>query len=205
MEFADKVAISKDIILGLSAIAVVVFAWIGLQAWRRELTGKARFKTARSMMRLGYKLKYDFEWARHPFTRAYEWADRTAQDKESGGESHVLNEWYARGNRLNSVAKSLNKMIEVQWEAEILLDESSVQDVKEAVKSYRESYADLASAVSSYFDVRQDEARTGEQYKDQDWLRELRKTIFSPSGDDFSKKVDGATDKLSLALKKYVK
>ena len=96
-------------------------------------------------------------------------------------------------------------MVEVQWEAEILLDESSIQDVKEAVKSYRESYADLSSAVSSYFDVRHDEVRTGDRYKNQDWLKGLKRTIYSAPGDDFSKKIGEATDKLSSALRRYAK
>jgi len=72
MEFADKIALSKDILLGLSAVAVAAFAWIGLRAWRRELTGKAKFDNARSMMRLGSELKDAFDRARNPFTKVYE-------------------------------------------------------------------------------------------------------------------------------------
>jgi len=204
MELADKITLSRDILLGLSAIAVAVFAWIGLRTWRRELTGKARFETARSMMRLGYELKDAFDKARHFITESYESWDRISID-ESKAESQVLNEWHARRNRLNSVAESLNKMIEVQWEAEVLFDESSIQDIKEVVRSYRESYADLSSAVSSYFDVRHDEVRTGDRYKNQDWLKGLKRTIYSAPGDDFSKKIGEATDKLSSALRRYAK
>jgi hypothetical protein len=86
-----------------------------------------------------------------------------------------------------------------------LFDESSVKSVKEAVQSLRGSFAELSSAISSYFDVRQDEARTGQNYRDQDWLKELSRTIYSAKDDDLSKKVDAAIDKLSSALKQYVK
>ena len=205
MEAVDTISIIRDVLLGLSAIAVAVFAWLGLQTWRKELTGKAKFETARNMMHLGFELKAYFEAARNPFTRSIEWADRTKQEDEQGNVSQVLDEWYARGNRLKPIVESLNKIIEAQWECEILLNESSVQSIKEAVQSYRESYADLASAISFYFDARHDEARTGELYKDQEWLRGLHKTIYSATNDDFSKKIEGATDKLSSALKQYVK
>ncbi len=70
---------------------------------------------------------------------------------------------------------------------------------------YRESYADLSSAILTYFEIRQETAKTGDQYEDQQILRDLRKTIYSASNDAFSKKVNDATDKLSSALKQYVK
>ncbi len=101
--------------------------------------------------------------------------------------------------------ESLNKAIEAQWEAEILLDEDSVQQVKTAIQSYRESYAELASAIESYFDVRRNEAKSGDQYRNQDWLRELRNIIYSSADDDFSRKVDDATNQISEALKKFVR
>ena len=205
METADIISIIKDVVFGLSAIAVAVFAWLGLKIWRKELTGKAKFETARNMMRLGFELKAYFEAARNPFTRSNEWADRTKQEDEQENISQVLDKWYARGNRLKPIVESLNKIIEAQWECEILLNESSAQSTKEAVQSYKESYVDLASAISSYFDTLYDEARTGELYKDQKWLKELRNTIYSVTNDDFSKKIEEATDKLSSTLKQYVK
>ncbi len=205
MEGTDILSTIKDAVLGLSAIAVVVFAWKGLKTWRRELTGRAKFETARSMMRVGFELRANCEAVRNPVTGSSEWDNRIPQDKETQAEAQVLNEWYAKAKRLNFVVESLNKVIEVEWEAEILLDESSVKSIKEAVQSYRESYADLSSAISTYFEIRYDEARTGDPYKDQEWLRGLKKTIYSAQDDDFSKKVDNATDKLSSVLKQYVR
>ncbi len=205
MEATAIITIVKDIALGLSAIAVAFFAWRGVGTWRKDITGRAKFNTARSMMQLGFELKASFEWVRHPITRHNEYADRKKQPEESESESQVLNEWYAKMIRINSVVESLKKMIEVKWEAEILFNESSVQSIEEAVKSYRESYADLSSAVEAYFDIRHDEAKTKDLYKNQKWLKGLKYTIYSAQDDDFSKKVSEATDKLSSTLKQYVK
>jgi len=205
MGCVDIISIIKDIFLGLSAIAIAVLAWLGLKTWRRELTGKAKFETARNMMHIGYKLKADLEFVRNPFTYSYESADRTKQSEESDNESQVLDEWHAKSKRLNPVTESLNKLIELQWESEILLDEHDVQSIKEAVQSFRESYAELSSAISSYFDTTYKQARARQPYKDQEWLKELHHTIYSVGEDDLSKKVDEATEKLSSALKQYVK
>ena len=195
----------RDSLLGLSAVAVAVFAWMGLKAWRKELIYKARFETARSMWHAASDLKGSFEQARNPFTSSPEWADRIPEIGETDTESQVLNEWHARAKRFNGVIAGVNKVIEVQWEAEILFDEDSVQSVKDAVKSYRESYAELSSAISSYFDSRLSEVKTGELYQDQEWLKGLHKIIYGRRDDELSKKVNNATDKLSLVLKQYVK
>ncbi len=205
METPEIISIAKDAVVGLSALAVAIIALVGLTTWRRELTGRARFETASNMMRICYRLRADFSWVRHIITRHYEWAGRPKQENEVSSESPIYDEWYAKNNRLSSVVESLNKATEAQWEAEILLDEVSIQEVRAVIKSYRESYADLASAIESYFDVRRDEAKSSEPYKDQDWLRELRNIIYSSTDDDFSKKVDDATNRISKTLKKFVR
>lgn len=53
MECADIISIVKDIVIAVSAGTVAVLALLGLQVWKKELTGKARFETANHMWRLG--------------------------------------------------------------------------------------------------------------------------------------------------------
>jgi hypothetical protein len=205
MDAVNYISVGKDVVLGLSALAVAIFAWLGLKTWRKELTGKAKFEIARNMMRLGFELKDAFGWVRHPFTRVNEYADRPKQDTEAKDESQIIDEWYAKGNRLRSVAEILNKIIEAQWEAECLLEENSVESIKDAVKSYRESYADLYSAITTYFQCRQQEIRFSKPYKDQEWLEGLHPKIYAITDDEFSKKVEDATERLSSTLKEYVR
>ena len=205
MDCASIISIIKDILLGLSAISVALFAWFGLKTWRKELTGKAKFETARNMMHTGLELKANLEWVRHPLLRSNEYTDRIVKAEETAPETAVLNNWYAKNIRLNPAVESRNKIINIQWEAETLLDESSVISIKEAIQSFRESYANLSTAIEEYFDIQLDAARTGVPYNDQDYLKALSKIIYSAQNDDFSKKVDEALDKLSSALKQYVK
>ncbi len=196
---------ARDVVVVLSALAIAFFAWLGLQAWRKELIGRARFETARSMMRLGFELEANFARVRSQLIYAYEWADRTPQADETDAESEVLNQWHVRMKRGNFVIDSLIKVTEAKWEAEILFDDTAIEAVRDAVKSYRECYAELSSAVAEYFDARLTEAKLGELLRDQDWLRGLRNLIYQIQDDEFSQKVNRSTEKLSLACKQYVK
>ena len=143
---------TRDIVVVLSALAVAFFAWLGLRTWRRELIGRARFETARNMMRLGFELKSNFARVRLSPAYAYEWADRVPREDETDAESKVLNDWHVKTKRGNFLIDSLNKIIEVQWEAEILFDDTAIQTVRDAVQSYGESYAKLSSAVAEYYE-----------------------------------------------------
>lgn len=205
MNATDIISIIKDIFLGLSALAIAGIAWKGLGAWRNELSGKARFETARTIMRLGNGFRSNYHSARFVITVSGESTDRQVLPNETPDETIVRNEWHARAKRLNCVVDDLNKLREAEWEAEILFGEKIFLSVKKSIQSYRSKFAELSSAISSYFDTRADEARTGIPYKDQDWLRGLHKEIYSIGDDEHSKVVNEATEQLSSSLKQYVK
>jgi len=202
---AELVSIASDIAVGISALIVAGVAFFGVRRWRKELTGKAKFDTARHIMLLGFRLNAGFESARNPFTFSTEHTGRSRQENEAANVSQVLDEWYARGSRLKPLHEDLLKIQEASWEAEILLDEDSSKQVSEAVAVYRDSYAELSSAIYSYFETRREEVVQSEPYKDQDWLKELHKTIYLGTTDDFSKRVEEATTKLKTTLHTYVK
>jgi hypothetical protein len=209
---AETVSLISDIVVGVSALGVAVIAFFGLQTWRRELTGKAKFALARDLILTGLKLKAHFEWARGLLTLSGESADRPRQESEAPGVSQVLDEWFARANRLKPLQEDLIKIQEASWEAQILLSKDSSKSVSEAVKVYRSKFAELLTAISSYFYARRQEVETGQPHKDRKELDKLHKTIYGELADDFSKQVDDfskqiekATTKLKSALQAYVK
>jgi len=202
---AELTSTVSDIAVGLSALVVALVAFIGLRTWRKELTGKAKFEVARNVMSLALKLNAGFKAARDIFTFSGEYVGRSRQENESSGVSEVLDEWYARSNRLKPLQENLIKIQEASWEAEILLEEYSSSLISESTKQYISSYTELSSAIHSYFDTRRHEAVTGSPYRDQDWLVDLHKLIYSHGADDLSKRVDEATNKLKQALRTYVR
>jgi len=202
---AAAISMMSDIVIGVCALVVAIIAFLGLRTWRKELTGRAKFDVARSVMLLCLKLTAGFEAARNPFTFSTEYASRLRQENESSSVSQVLDEWYARANHLRSLQEDLIEIQEAAWEAEILFEEDSGKEVSEAIRIYRHSYAELSSAISSYFTTRQDEVMKGFVSQHQDWLRNLHKVIYSVGEDDFSKRIEEATTKVRQALRIYVK
>ena len=203
--YVEPVSIASDIAIGVSALAVAIVAFFGLRTWRKELTGKAKFDIARNVILLGSKLRANFEWVRWLSTPVWESAERPRKNNESSGESQVLDEWYAKSHRLQPLIENLRKLQELSWQAQVLLSEDSSKCVEEVFAVYRSSYADLASAIDSYFRTRYDEAKIGSLLGDQDWLQELHKKIYGIPDDDFSKQINDATKRLAPALKVYVK
>jgi len=203
----DAAAISmiSDIVIGVCALFVAIIAFLGLQTWRKELTGRAKFDVARTVMRLCLKLTRGFGAARDPFTSYIECTGRLRQEHESPSVSQVLDEWYARAKRLEPLHEDLIKIQEAAWEAEILFEQDLGKQVSETVKIYRSSFAELSSAIYSHFTTRRDEVTKGSVFQDQDWLTALHKEIYSIGGDDFSKRIEEATTKLRQALQIYVK
>lgn len=202
---AEWVTFARDIIVGISALTVAIVAILGLRTWRKELTGQAKFDLARNVMFLGFKMKANFKSARNPFTYSTEYTGRSRQKNESPEASAVLDQWYARNQRLQPLVENLQKLEEATWEAEILLSGDLGKRVQKTFKTYRSSYAELSSAIYSYFETRHDEVVKGSMYHDQGWLKELNKEIYSAEGDDFSKRIDEATNQLASTLKAYVK
>ena len=88
---------------------------------------------------------------------------------------------------------------------DILLGEDSSKRVSEAVVAYRDSYAELSSAIYSYFETSREGVIRGDPYKDQDWLKKIHQVIYMRTDDNFSKRIEEATTKLKTGLQAYVK
>jgi len=202
---AELVSIASDIAVGVSALIVAGVAFFGVRRWRKELTGKAKFDVARNVMLLGYRLQAYFEGARNPFTYSVEYTGRSRQENEPSNVSQVLDEWYARGSRLKPLIEDLQKLREVGWEAKITLGEDADKCVSEAIEVFNERYAELSSAIYSYFEERHRGVTSSGANIDHAWLKELHKIIYSRTGDDFTKRIEEATAQLASALKAYVK
>lgn len=199
------VSIISDIIVGVSAAIVAIVVFFGLRTWRKELTGKATFDIARNIMLLGIKLDADFQRVRHPIISSMEFIDRQRKEDESKEESSLLNEWHARWTRLRPLFENLQKLQELGWEAEVVMNEESGKQVLEAIKIFKESYATLITAIEFYFEERHNEIVTGEKFSDQDYLREVRREIYPPRDDKISKAIREANTMLASALTMYVK
>lgn len=196
----------RDILVSLSAIAVVVIGAFGLSTWKSELKGRARFDVVKNIMSIVLRLRGDFEFARSPLTSSVEYADRKQQQDESPNKATALNLWYAKNRRLKPLTENLQKLIEAGWETSVILDDEAAKKVQESIAIFRNSYGDLASAVDELCSAKLDIADEKTTYEKQEkWIREMEVIVSSRSNDDFSKKINTTVEELDLALRKYVK
>ncbi len=199
------VSLASDIIVALCAAFVAGIAFVGINSWRKELGGKAKFELARNIMLLSLKLEANFEWARYGLSTSWESTDRRRKDDESLKEAELLDQWYIRRQRLRPLLENLQKIQELGLEAEVLLDTESSKQASEAIKVFKECWAELSTAIEDYFGTRHEEIVKGSEARDQNWLRELSKEIYSTSNDKMSTKVIRAKEQLVSVLKAHVK
>ena len=65
----------KDILVGLSAVGAAVFAYLGLNAWRKELKGKSEYQLAKDILKSVYKAREAFKHVRHIMIFQYEYPE----------------------------------------------------------------------------------------------------------------------------------
>ena len=196
---------ATSIVVSVSAFVVACVAIFGINQWRKELKGRATFELARKLMILGYKVSEGLKWTRFPMTMAGEIAAQPKKENEAQDEYLVLAEGNAKHRRLKPVTEDLASLEEMGWEAEIILEETTAKQVKEAIQIFRSRYADIRTAIEEYFDVRYREVKYKSSSTDPEWLKGLRKIVYSTEADEASKDIDGAVTKLSAALREYVK
>lgn len=199
----ELVSLARDVVVGVASVVVAVVAVWGLATWQRELKGKARFEVARNVMLLGFRIRQEFATARSPFTWSHESSERVPTADESVEEAQVLGEWYARHQRVESLRQTIWKLQEANWETQILLSDSRAK-VADQVKQLTSAFAELATAVSSYFDVRRDQTKGRLEGYEVEWMRGLRAIIYGVPDDELSKQVSNAIDTLGSALRDYL-
>jgi hypothetical protein len=196
-------------ITAASALGVAIMAFLGVNTWRKELTGKAKFELAKSIMVLSRKIQAEFEWARFPMTLSGEHSNRPKLENESSEKSseisRILDLYDIRGQRLKPLGEDLAKLQEATWEAESVLDKSASAEVSKVFVLLKSKYADLITGLEAYFEVLYDGARGRDVSIHQEWLKELGKEIYKTKDDSFSKDIEEAVTNLSFVLKPYLK
>jgi Tfp pilus assembly protein PilE len=104
-------SIFSNVVTGFAAIVVAILAYVGLQTWRKELVGRSQYEAARRLLLLARQFKGAFRQSRGMSTWSNEYAGRPKQDNEKPDETTILNERYARLNRLRPVSELLPQLV----------------------------------------------------------------------------------------------
>jgi hypothetical protein len=92
---------ATDVLVGSSAASAAVFAYLGLNTWRKELKGRAEYESAKTVLKSVYRVREAFKHVRNPFIYQYEYpphmTDRTGhlkQEHDYDGTAYVYeNRW----------------------------------------------------------------------------------------------------------------
>lgn len=148
-------------ITAAAAFAAAVAAWVGLQAWRKQLRSNVELEAARSVLRAAFKLRDKIKYVRNPLFFS---ADDTEIKRWNEHVEKVLPEWN-----------------EAKIEAEILWGES----FREAAASLDSCLGELRGNLQSYFNRISRKEEEGWQSEDNQYIMELeRKGIHDQGSED---------------------
>jgi len=196
--FVELISILSNACVGLSALTVAIIGIIGLRQWRAELKGKTKFEIARKMALLLFQYRDEYKRARNPFTFLGESAERKKDDAETQGEVQLLDEYYARRNRLVPLQETLRKLYEVSWEAEVVLD----KEIGKFIQPIEDSFKELFTSIEAYFQTQYNQLKRGGG-PEEEWLKPHYKRIYGID-DESSEAIDNSTNALVEKLKVYL-
>ena len=106
-------------------------------------------------------------------TYSTESIDRPRQPNESDAVEQVLNEWYAKMKRLDSVRQNYNNLTEANWDVRTILGQEAAKRIDELVTTIKKEIANLSSAIYTYFEIGKQEAESGEDYRDAEFRKHM--------------------------------
>jgi hypothetical protein len=194
-----------DIVVAISAIVVAVAAAVGISTWRKELTGKAIFEAAKKMMASAYRVIDSYQWTVSLMTSSSESIDRPRQSSESEAMNLLLNEWYAKGKRFESLRQNYNNLSEANWEVRTILGPDAAKRIGELVVLIKGEIANLSSAIYAHFDIRRAEVDSGRNPRDAEFVQKMHRIVYQSPDSDEIKKLNSLVSDLDKELAPYLR
>lgn len=193
----DAVTIGKDLVVSLAAIVTASVAVNGINSWRRETQGKARFDVARTLLKSAFRVRDEVSYCRSPFIPAAEFPqehDPTSHSNEDRYKAYV----HVYSNRWNPVRDAIKEFDAAVLEAEVLWGEP----VRKAAEKLRTCVRSLFTAIEFVLS----DTRSGKQELDNEMRRDFRRVVHSSGKDDtFGKEVADAVTELEGLLVEHLK
>jgi hypothetical protein len=203
-EIGGWVTIVKDVLLGLSAVSAAVFAYLGLDAWRKELKGKAEYELAKNVLKSAYRVRESFKHVRHPAIFQYEYPpDMTDHighlkpEHDYEGTAHV---YETRWKKMDEAFRELEEhhlAAQVEWGAEF-------QDV---IKKLRSCRADLLVTIQQFLERKKNPHGASRSTAEE--RAEERSVLYHLGSDSkhdkFTPEIDAAVDEFEKWLRPHIR
>ena len=193
------VSMISNALLGIAAVFGIFRLW----QWRSELIGRSKYQLARKIVLLALQFREEYHYARGMFTFGDEAAGRERSQNETEAESRVMDEYHSRIKRLQLLQRTLRRVHEASWEADIVLKQGD----SPLTKPLGDAYSDLATSIRFLFDaeLKQAKSPSGHMSIKESDLRELHDTVYGVSNDPIGQKVENAVDVIKARLTKYLR
>jgi len=195
------VSAAKDVTLAVSAVVGLRFAWLGVDAWRRELAGRARFDVARKLLESIAEIRESVRSLRSPAILGNEFPEsfNKLSISERTTRDHYEATAYVYEQRWKPVFRAMKKFEAASIQAEALFVH---EDIYSKTIEVRKEVNSLRFAVSHWLSTQKEP----EHYSNStDFIRQLEAKIYNIDGeDDFSKSFTAALDGVRLAMKNSI-
>lgn len=162
MDCADWVKMFSDGSVGLAALATAWVARKGVDAWSRELRGRAQFEAAKSLFKAVLKLRDSLQAARSPFISAAEFPEayraaglRPDAKTEFEGFAHVFNTRWAPVWEAYREVEAQTLEAEALWGAKVRTKVDEVKGVIRTANAAVKAYMANVSADGDHFKTNQ--------------------------------------------------
>jgi len=183
-------------LVGGAAVTAAVIAVRGLETWKRQLVGNARYDVARRMLRTTYELREAIEKVRNPFMSSGEldtaWKVTGLSEAERSSNKVQAQ---AYQTRWESVSKVRTEFLTVLIEAEVLWGRT----IRSQADGLLDSAGELFVALIEYLNPG--------RYSSDERFRRMHETVFGNPDrkDEFSTKITEAIEKIETEMRPHLK
>jgi hypothetical protein len=189
----DVVSIARDVILAITAVVTGGVAIYGINSWRREASGKAKFEAAKSLLAAGYKVRDQIRMCRSPLIVAGEFSPDFPLGSEKKYEAYA----HVYSNRWAPVKTALESFDSALIDGEAVFGDA----VRAAAEGLRGCGRKLFAGIEGYLS----NMREGGGGPRDELEVSFRRLIHSrPEDDTFAKELDSAVLVLQAFLSPHV-
>ena len=195
----DWVAV-KEVAIAGAAVVTAIAAYRGLDKWRQELGGRARFDSARNLARSVFKFRNAIQSCRSPMIWASEWPvdfnqSEATNDQKGAAALHVYRK------RLEPVKDAVSELEAAALESEAVFG----NQIEQKVQSLRHCVIELQGAIESI--VRDAYAGGRDFEQDKKFGQEMRATAHAShenAANPLNKKLAAAISDIEAILKQHL-
>ncbi len=145
-----------NIVTSITAVIVAIVAIKGLNAWKRELKGKARYEAASKLMIACLSFQPAFAAARSPAIWWWQGGSRPRDPDEQPDRSPILDRLVIHRHRLEPLVSILERIQESRWAAEVILGTDAKEQVRTQTAVLMREFNLLSVSVNEYFRLQLD-------------------------------------------------